>query len=408
MAGPVAFRADSWVKAATGQAITGAHAYWCTQPVSLPQLESAGVPNQAINFTDSTGATTAPQPLITDAFGHADGYFAAGLYTLAIYVNGQLQQVYADQALVGGGLTSLNGLIGGISLVSSGSLQFTTVGQNIILSMTQGFPSALIADTLRLNVLNDNAWDAVNYASLMTGIVGCTSNNLAAIGIDQFQTVQLSTSQTTGIVYPTATSFAACSATHGSAASTNTIVGFAGPVNNTGSTSLQCFLGFYRLSFKVGVTLNPSCRYWIGLGCIGGSLGNNATGVLANTNYAADVPNKTTLAFRYSPGTDTTWKAVSISAGASASSTVVDTGIAPVNNTPQIFEIVPNLAGTSVSFYINYVNVATISTNLPPNTGNADSLATIFCTGDNKNTANAPGITFYYGLMSYKGAQVGA
>jgi len=115
---PNFWRVDEWVKSIQGLAISGAHVYVISQPVSsLPTSEQLGPPSPlATTYTDSTGGTQLPQPLVTDSFGHTDGYVAPGLYTIAIYNNGTLQQSYADQNIGAAGLTNGGGLVAGTAI----------------------------------------------------------------------------------------------------------------------------------------------------------------------------------------------------------------------------------------------------------------------------------------------------
>lgn len=105
---------------------------------------------------------------------------------------------------------------------------------------------------------------------------------------------------------------------------------------------------------KVALIGGTSARYWVGFSDI------ISVAAVFNTN----TPAANFIGFRYAVGTDTTIKAVcQTSAG---SQTVVDTGIAPtLSVTPQTFEIVPTAGGATMTFYINGVQVATISTNVP-------------------------------------------
>jgi hypothetical protein len=137
-------------------------------------------------------------------------------------------------------------------------------------------------------------------------------------------------------------------------------------------------------------------RYWFGLTTfnVGSSLGSNATAILNTTKYFTDTPTSNTIGFRYSAGTDTHWQAVAITAG--GSSTLVDTGITP-DTSPHLFGVAMNVDSTALIFLIDNAVVANISTNIPP-TGTAnpsDSYASIFTSGDNKNTATACAFTIY-------------
>lgn len=119
MALPNFFRMDQWVKTTQGLAVSGAQVYVVSQPVS-DILDNPPAPLATL-YTDSTGQTTVPQPLITDSFGHVSAYMAPNLYTVVIYNNGQRQQVYADQAVAAAGIINSAALVAGtgISIVGN-------------------------------------------------------------------------------------------------------------------------------------------------------------------------------------------------------------------------------------------------------------------------------------------------
>lgn len=143
-----------------------------------------------------------------------------------------------------------------------------------------------------------------------------------------------------------------------------------------------------RYTFKQAMGAPASYRYWIGV--------YTATTTLGGALFATNTPNTGYVAFRFCQGTDTTWKAV---AGTSnVLQTVVDTGVSFVSSPSTTFNIVPNSTGTSVDYYINGANVATIATNLP----GGNTPVAIFGTGDNKNAASTPSITFCYATIEYK------
>jgi hypothetical protein len=96
----------------------------------------------------------------------------------------------------------------------------------------------------------------------------------------------------------------------------------------------------------------PQLRSWIGF-CAGSAASFFAAGDLPAINF---------VAFRYSVNSDTTWQAI---VGDGASTTVVDTGIAPSATVAQTFRIEWDRAGSQVKFYIDSTLVATINTTLP-------------------------------------------
>lgn len=130
-------------------------------------------------------------------------------------------------------------------------------------------------------------------------------------------------------------------------------------------------------------------RYWIGFNDAGFS--NIPTTMNSNT------PAANACAFRWNSDTDgANFKAICQTDA--SHQTVVDTGVAVVQDAIHLFEIVPQGGGTSVNFYIDGVNVATISTNVPSNTTAMSWCFTV--DGLNHGTTNFNFIYYYmYGLI---------
>lgn len=260
-----------------------------------------------------------------------------------------------------------------------------------------------IGDIPRFNVNGDGNWDAVNSIQAFIALYAQNqSSNLAAIG--QLSNVVGTSSSVTGsqsTINATATLGAGDHVSAAASASTSTVIGTA--YGSNGSVSLTGITAFYRWScrFSLGSTVNA--RYWIGLACLNsGGTGNNGAAIVGTTAYAQDTPNKTTIGFRYSDGTDSTWQAVVISASSSAGlQTTVDTGVAPDTHI-HLFEMATNITGTEILFLIDGVVVATISTNIPNPSAGGNSLGSLFFTGDNKNTNTAISLVFYSMQMSLK------
>jgi len=130
------YRADGWVKTSQGPAVSGAQVYVCTQPTSdIKDIPPAPL---ATLYSDSLGTNVLPQPVITDGFGHYDFYAATGEYTIIIVNNGAIQQTYPDQTIggVGSGVTSLNGLIGDVSVQAGSNITINVVGSSVVISAT--------------------------------------------------------------------------------------------------------------------------------------------------------------------------------------------------------------------------------------------------------------------------------
>ena len=386
------YRADEFVKNTLGTAVTGAHLYWCLQPATIPSTEQQGGPTPlATAYRDSTGLSTLPQPIITDGFGHGDAYFAPGFYTLAVYNNGGLVASYPDQA-IGFGVSSLNGLTGDVTIAAGSGIGVTVIGSSIIISNTQasGFPtSPQVGDILRYGVNGDSAWDSVNYAQVFSSVYAVYGSPTSPVAYGLMTGFGRAGGESTGTVNPTATHGAGMRFFLGTgSASSNTIAGWKCAQN--GSNSTIPILAWYRLSLRMALdAVVGTPRYWHGLTCwnSGSIVGTNNLAVLGTTKLATDTPNSNLIGWRYSVGTDTTWKAVCITAGVSPSATVVDTGIVPDANV-HLYEICQNYAGTTMYFLIDGTLVATISTNIPSAVplAIADGLASPFVSADNKNS----------------------
>lgn len=129
------FRSDGWVKNALGPAVANAQIYVCTQPttdlIDIPPAPLAQL------YSDSLGQNPINQPIATDGFGHYDFYIAAGTYTIVVVYSGLIQQIYADQAIggTGAGATTVNNILGAVSIVAGSGCHVTTVGNSIIISV---------------------------------------------------------------------------------------------------------------------------------------------------------------------------------------------------------------------------------------------------------------------------------
>jgi hypothetical protein len=141
------YRSDGWVKTTQGPAVPGAQVYILSQPANVtPTItppRSTPVPftpNPQVQVYSDAGFTPIIQPIITDGFGHYDFYALPGLYTVAVYYGGKLQQFYTDQSI--GSVGSSGGT--SISLLTNGSLNFN---QNI-LNLVQGAGIIVVTDNL--------------------------------------------------------------------------------------------------------------------------------------------------------------------------------------------------------------------------------------------------------------------
>src|SRR5271157_202185 len=147
MAAPNYYRADGWVKTTLGPAIPGAQVYVLNQPANvLPPITPPRTipvpftPNpQALVYADA-GITPIVQPIITDGFGHYSFYTLPGLYTVAVYYGGKLQQFYIDQSIGNVG----SGVIPTLLLQTNGTSNFNQFLQNLV----QGAGITLFTDNI--------------------------------------------------------------------------------------------------------------------------------------------------------------------------------------------------------------------------------------------------------------------
>lgn len=139
------YRSDGWVKNVQGAAIPGAQIYVLTQPANVvapvtpPRTTPVPfVPNpQALIYSDQ-GTTPITQPILTDGFGHYDFYVLPGIYTVAVFFGGKLQQFYIDQSIGNVGSS------GGTSVLfeTNGTPNFNQTLQNLV----QGVGVTLFTD----------------------------------------------------------------------------------------------------------------------------------------------------------------------------------------------------------------------------------------------------------------------
>jgi len=258
-----------------------------------------------------------------------------------------------------------------------------------------------IGDTIRFNIDGSGLWVATNTASPSIGVYPVWGGQPQSFGI--FGNISVTCSgNNSSDVNPTLTlgSGRLCGQT-GAVGSTSTVIGLSFGAN--GNNSRIGMQAFYRWSARISFNLLTNARYWMGLSSFNSSgTGNNTATIVGSTAYATNTPNKSTEGFRCSAGTDTNWQAVAIIAtGGGGTQTTVNTSVACDTNI-HLFEMTPNAAGTSILYWIDGTNVATISTNLPPPANGANSWGDIFFTGDNENTTTAISATLYSMQISLK------
>lgn len=137
------YRIDGWIKTVLGPAVSGAQVYVLKQPANFsPPITPPNtipipfVPNPQVQLYSDAGFTPITQPVLSDGLGHYDAYMLPGLYTLAIFYGGKLQQVYIDQSVgnVGSTLgTSLLLEVNGSPLFNQTLLNLQQ-GANVILT----------------------------------------------------------------------------------------------------------------------------------------------------------------------------------------------------------------------------------------------------------------------------------
>jgi hypothetical protein len=257
---------------------------------------------------------------------------------------------------------------------------------------TNGLPTGQIGDIIRYNVNGDSAWDAVNLGRLV--MVYCANAVPAVAGMSANGPVTGNSGGSNTNVTPTAPDQWGITVAAPSSASTSTVVGtYQGTGGNNGEYGWGAW---YRWTCRwAAVTITGSFRYWIGLTTwVNGGSGTENSLPVGNTKFATNTPNSTSLAFRYSSGTDSFWQAAACITG--GSQTFVSTGI-PLDANKHYFEITYDL--TTARFFIDHVLVASIVTNVPPS--NYNNMVQ-FWTGDNQNTVNAISATFYYMTLALK------
>jgi len=243
-------------------------------------------------------------------------------------------------------------------------------------------------DTLRQNVYGDSAWDCTNAAAgrIVTVYYGYLNNTWNVTS----SVSTVNTLGTSSFTNPSATDQGGGSLTSSASASTSTVIGI---TQGIGANSAEYGFGsFYRWSMRFAAGNTTNVRYWLGLTAFNtGGSGCETAQPLNSTRFAANAPNCTTLAFRYSAGTDTAWQCTSQVTG--GSQTVTTTGQA-IDTSNHTFEITYD--GTNERCFIDGALKATVNTNTPA--GSTFHMLQ-FWSGDNENTTTAiSGITYWTAL----------
>lgn len=260
------FRADGWVKSVLGPAVSGAQIYVCNQPAT----DLVDIPPAPLStlYSDPLGNTPLPQPVITDGFGHYDFYTAAGTYTVVVVNNGLIQQIYPDQSIAeSGGITSLNTLVGDVTIQGGTGISVAVVGSSIILiSQTQGVVS--------LNTL-------VGNLTIIPGTGIAVSN----VGSSQIEI----TNTEPGTTYTGGTGISVTGAV----------------ISNSGVLSMNSLTGALNITAGSGITVTPSgTSIQISASSSGVSSLNSLTGFL-NITAGTDItitPSGSSIQVTYSGG----------------------------------------------------------------------------------------------------------
>jgi len=270
-------------------------------------------------------------------------------------------------------------LVGDVSTTGTASpLRATVVGLEGV-GLSSNLPN--VGDTWRYNESGDSKWNLTIGSPRFIGVVADGANNPFVVGYSGVQPVTIGSRSLTS---PTSTEMPGDTYASAATASLNIVAliewGFGA------SNGSYCYGTFRRYSTRARANQTTNCRFFIGLGKTSPQFGTAA--------YSTDTPNFPAVYFRYSSGTDSTWKAVCCVD--SAHQTVSDTGIAVDTTNSQLFDIAAFASG--YRFYINGTLVATITTTLP----SASDLWGTLLGADNKNTANAVSVTLWYSTVATK------
>lgn len=359
------FRKDGWVKTVLGPAVPGAQVYVCApQPANVSALPPSPLANI---FSDINGLVPITQPIITDGFGHYDYYVAAGLYTEVIGAAGIVQQVYPDQYFGLGNAGPGNPYVAGANI--------TIIG-NVISAV---IPPQVTID-LQTNSVDNTSQNKLNLKNGTN--ISVSSDGVGGVTITNTQT-QLDPTTTIRFVVPkwaTADTYLDspqgwCSPTDGGIGSptfsvvapTVSVPSYAKlttPASTTDNAFFLCTSKQLRLDLVSKAQLNvayfsaASVRNWV--------LTMTDITTAGSGNLEFDNPTGNMVGFRYSTAAgDTHWKAYT--ATSNVAFTVADTGVSlDTTGALHLFETrtAQGVPGT-ILFFIDGVQVASISTNVP-------------------------------------------
>lgn len=171
-------RRDDWVTDAMGNALSGASVYVCSQPATTTTIPPSPL---AQLYSDPAGAFPITQPVITDGFGHAFFYAAAGTYTVVYYSPQILETILPDQN-IGSGNVSFP-----ITVAQGGTNATTAAQARINLSTAASGTNADITSltaipNIAINSTGMSANNGITATTIGFGTVG--TNNITSQNIN--------------------------------------------------------------------------------------------------------------------------------------------------------------------------------------------------------------------------------
>ena len=168
------FRSDLFIKTVLGPAVAGAQVYVLLQPANYLQPITPPkstpvlfVPNPQATIYSDQGVTPVSQPLVCDGFGHTFYYALPGIYTVAVFYGGKLQQVYVDQSIGAVGSSGFPSL----ALYTNGTPNFN----QSVLNLIQGAGITITTDNLGNSTFTSTGVSGANAGTGMsvsnTGVI---------------------------------------------------------------------------------------------------------------------------------------------------------------------------------------------------------------------------------------------
>ncbi len=382
------FRADGWVKLVSGQAVPGAQIYVLKQPANvIPPITPPNtipipfIPNPQVQVYSDAGFTSVSQPIITDGFGHYDFYTLPGLYTVAIYFGGKLQQFYVDQSIGNIGSTSGTSLL----LEVNGSPLFNQT----LLNLQQGAGIILTPDNSGNVTISSNGSGITLKTNGTTNgsqsLLNLVNGSNVSITQDGAGNVTINDIAPTSLPTPDVANFVLWQADPNSAPYSHLYVLEVPNGGSTGSPTLTSIPADASTGTAIAVTVNigiGTAQIYFGKAfafparkttCVG-TVKFNANNNFSAADYLVGFSNNATLGVANPTTGDSCCIGLSKTSGVSQGNwllftsvggavTTVDSGIPIVYNQRYKFKIVLN-SGIATLF-INGVSVAISSTNLP-------------------------------------------